>query len=280
MLDAQAPEEQLGPVDCPFRRSTKLKSHYRPVLIILHQQHSSPGHVGNRFTAKGYRLDVRRPRFGDPLPATLQDHSGVVIFGGPMSAMDEDDFIHRELALIELALKEQASFLGICLGGQMLARVLGARIYHDPGSSVEIGYTDIEPTKHGQPLGPWPKRVYQWHREGFDLPTGALPLVRSSSAFCEQAFAYGPAAFGIQFHPEITWAMMNRWSGSNPMRLHLRGAQPRSEQLDEHLLSGPKVLCWLDGFLDRWLTRRGSAVGRAMSAPPQAALIAGYSQIV
>jgi GMP synthase (glutamine-hydrolysing) len=170
-----------------------------------------------------------------------------------MSARDEDDYIHRELALIERALDEQAPLLGICLGGQMLARVLGARVFHDPGSTVEIGYTDVTATPAAAAWGTWPNRVYQWHREGFDLPAGAEALARSETAFPEQAFRYGPAAFATQFHPEITWAMMNRWSGGNEIRLHLRGAQPRTDQLAEHLVNGPKVLSWLDGFLDRWL---------------------------
>src|SRR5690349_3900696 len=65
----------------------------RPVLIILHQESSSPGRVGNALRARGYQLDIRRPRFGDPLPETLDGHSGAVIFGGPMSANDPDDYV-------------------------------------------------------------------------------------------------------------------------------------------------------------------------------------------
>src|SRR6478735_9085627 len=70
-----------------------------PVLIVLHQETSTPGRVGNVLRALGYRLDIRRPRFGDPLPDTLEQHAGAVIFGGPMSANDPDDYVyhwHRE----------------------------------------------------------------------------------------------------------------------------------------------------------------------------------------
>ena len=69
----------------------------RPVLIVLHQETSTPGRVGNALRAMGYPLDVRRPRFGDSLPATLAGHAGVVVFGGPMSANDPDDYIKREI---------------------------------------------------------------------------------------------------------------------------------------------------------------------------------------
>jgi GMP synthase (glutamine-hydrolysing) len=64
---------------------------FRPVLMILHQETSTPGRVGNALRALGYPLDIRRPRFGDPLPDTLDQHSGAVIFGGPMSANDSEN---------------------------------------------------------------------------------------------------------------------------------------------------------------------------------------------
>src|SRR3954452_18973703 len=68
-----------------------------PVLVILHQETSTPGRVGNALRALGHPLDVRRPRFGDPLPETLDGHAGAVIFGGPMSANDPDDYIRCEI---------------------------------------------------------------------------------------------------------------------------------------------------------------------------------------
>src|SRR3979409_2802124 len=98
-----------------------------PVLIVLHQETSTPGRVGNALRALGHGLDIRRPRFGDPLPETLDGHAGAVIFGGPMSANDPDDFVRREIDWIAVPLREQRPFLGICLGAQMLAMQLGAR---------------------------------------------------------------------------------------------------------------------------------------------------------
>ncbi len=103
-----------------------------PVLIVLHQETSTPGRVGNALRALGHRLDIRRPRFGDPLPETLDDHAGAVMFGGPMSANDPDDYIRREIDWISVPLREQRPFLGICLGAQMLAMHLGARVAPHP----------------------------------------------------------------------------------------------------------------------------------------------------
>src|SRR5581483_5491783 len=146
----------------------------RPVLIVLHQEHSTPGRVGQMLVNRGLPLDIRRPRFGDPLPETLSDHAAAVVFGGPQSANDPDEFVRREIDWLEVPLKEGKPFLGICLGAQMLARQLGARVYPHPEGYAEVGYYPIRPTAAGRAVcARWPDRVYQWHREGFDLPRGA-----------------------------------------------------------------------------------------------------------
>jgi len=69
----------------------------KPVLLILHQEHSSAGRVGQTLAKLGYPLDIRRPRFGDPLPETMDEHAGAAIFGGPQSANDSEDFVRREI---------------------------------------------------------------------------------------------------------------------------------------------------------------------------------------
>src|SRR5712692_4272468 len=141
-----------------------------PVLIVLHQEQSTPGRVGHYFQARGIPLDIRRPRFGDPLPDTLAAHSGAVIFGGPMSVNDSDDHIRTEIEWIRVPLTESKPFLGICLGAQMLARHLGAAVGVHPEGKAEVGYYPIRPTEIGRAVcGGWPGYVYQWHREGFDL---------------------------------------------------------------------------------------------------------------
>ena len=178
------------------------------ILIILHQERSSPGRVGQKLVQRGYSLDIRKPRFGDPLPQTLSDHAGAVVFGGPMSANDDEDYIRTETDWISVPLKEQAPFLGICLGAQMLVNTLGGRVFGYPDERAEIGYYPIRATKAGQDLVEWPEQVYQWHREGFDLPTDATLLAEGGEFFPNQAFRIGHSAFGIQFHAELTLAMM------------------------------------------------------------------------
>jgi anthranilate/para-aminobenzoate synthase component II len=111
-----------------------------PCLIVLHQESSTPGRLGHALSQRGVPLDVRRPRYGDPLPDTLAEHSGAIIFGGPMSANDEDEFVRREIDWTAVPLAEKKPFLGICLGAQMLARQLGGKVCPHPHGHAEIGY--------------------------------------------------------------------------------------------------------------------------------------------
>jgi len=224
----------------------------RKVLIVVHSERSTPGRVGLMLAEKGFSLDIRRPSLGDALPDTLAEHAGAVIFGGPMSANDSDEFISREIDWIAVPLKEKKPFLGICLGAQMMAKHLGATVGPHPDELVEIGYYPLFPTPAAAALGPWPKVVYHWHREGFTLPSGAH-LLASSEAFENQAYSFGDTAFGIQFHPEVTRLMMHRWSVSGAHRFVLKGAQHGSEHLAGNLIYDPAVKAWLWSFLDLWL---------------------------
>src|SRR5262249_55328785 len=143
----------------------------QPILIVLHQETSTPGRIGHALRQRGYPLDVRRPRFGDPLPETMAGHAGAITFGRPMSANDTTDFLGREIDWLAVPLREKKPFLGICLGAQMLAHHLGSRVYRHPDGHAEVGYYPIRPTDIGRMVcDPWPEQVYQWHREGFDLP--------------------------------------------------------------------------------------------------------------
>lgn len=241
-----------------------------PVLILLHQEVSIPGRVGHALKSLGYPLDIRRPRFGDPLPETMEQHSGTVIFGGPMSANDEEDFIRRETEWIAVPLAEGKPFLGICLGAQMLARLLGARVWLHPQGLVEIGYYPISPTPLGRNLcNPWPEYAYQWHREGFDLPRGT-ELLAEGDTFPVQAFRHG-AAYALQFHPEVSHAMMCRWTVRGHARLSLPGAKSRSEHFADRAVYDYAVRNWLTDFLECWLTGGQSCIASAQE--PQTALV-------
>ena len=224
----------------------------KPILIVLHQPQSTPSHVGLTLSNMGHCLDIRRPRFGDPLPETLEHHDGAVIFGGPQSSNDPDAFIRDETDWIDVPLREGKPFLGICLGAQMFARFLGAKVGFDASERVGIGYHPVEPLAPAINGVPWPTTVYQWHREGFELPDGAELLVRADAAFENQAFQYGSGT-AIQFHPEISYLQICRWSGNSPSRLAMPCAQDRPTQLRGHVNYGPAVHLWRDAFLRNWV---------------------------
>ena len=237
------------------------------VLIVLHQDHSTPGRVGALLAQRGYALDIRRPSLGEPLPATLAEHAGAIVFGGPMSANDELDWVRREIDWLAVPLAEDKPLLGVCLGAQMLARQLGARVFTYPDKRSEIGYYPITPTLDADRLcgAPFPRCVYHWHCDGFELPRGARLLAASDGEFPNQAFAFGSRALALQFHPEVTYAMICRWTTRGDERLERPGAQPRSEQLDGWFRYDRAVALWLETMLPAWLD--GALVGGEARAP-------------
>lgn len=224
----------------------------KDILIILHSESSTPGRIGHMLVNRGFRLDIRKPCLGDRLPQSMSHHAGAVIFGGPMSANDGDDWIAREIDWIGVALKEDKPFLGVCLGAQMLAKQLGGAVAPHPGGEVEIGYYPIRPDPAGEALGPWPQHVYHWHREGFSLPEGAERLA-TGDAFENQGMRYGARAYGIQFHPEVTRHTMHRWTVLGAHRFTMPGAQGRQAHLDGNLVHDDGVRAWLSRFLGLWL---------------------------
>jgi len=247
------------PPSIPPRSAAGAEASLRPVLIVLHQESSTPGRIGNVLRALGHPLDIRRPRFGDSLPGTLDEHAGAVILGGPMSANDGDDYIRREIDWIEVPLAEQRPFLGLCLGAQMLARQLGARVAPHPQGLTQIGYYPIRPTRAGLALGPWPEQVYHWHREGFDLPRGA-DLLAEGDDFPMQAFRWDNA-FGLQFHPDATFRTMCCWTAHG--NTDLPGAQPRAKHFEGRAIYDVAERAWLKAFIDGWLSLQPMMLAQA-----------------
>lgn len=249
----------LAPGDTPCAASAapeRDSADATDILIVVHQAHSTPGRIGERLQRRGYRLDVRRPALGDPLPQTLASYAGAVVFGGPMSANDDLPFIRAEIDFIEKALAAEAPLLGICLGAQMMAKALGASVSPHREGACEIGYYPLEATDTGAALLNWPSHVYHWHSEGFDLPRGA-DLLATGEVFPNQAFRYGGSAYGLQFHPEVTREMMCLWTVRGAHNLTKRGAQPGEAHLQGWGRYDAAVCRWLDGFLDMWLATEG-----------------------
>jgi GMP synthase (glutamine-hydrolysing) len=136
----------------------------------------------------------------------------------------------------------------------MLAKHLGARVAPHPQGRAQMGYYPVRPTAAGHAACPgWPDHVYHWHREGFELPIGA-ELLAEGSDFPNEAFQYGDA-FGFQFHPDVTYAMMHRWTTRGCDRLATPGARERHHHFADRALYDAIERAWLNRFLDGWLAR-------------------------
>jgi len=219
----------------------------KKVLIILHQASSTPGRIGLLLLSRGFILDIRRPALGDQLPNTLENHVGAIMFGGPMSANDNDDFINYEKDWITIPIKEKKPFLGICLGAQILTCALGGSIHKN--NLVEIGHYPIYPTDFGKKIISWPPYVHQWHGEWMKPPK-SCDLIAVGKGGEPQAFKLEDNIYGIQFHTELTLAMIHRWLVKAEHKLQLPGAQERKNHFEGRLLYDMHVKTWLIDFFN------------------------------
>lgn len=228
----------------------------KPILAVLHQAHSTPGKVGERLAARGHDIEECRPMLGEPLPADLDRYAGLVVFGGPQSANDDHlAGIRAELEWLDRhAIPSGRPLLGICLGAQQIARVLGGRVSRREDGLVEIGYWPVAPTPAADGFLAATTSFYQWHAETFEIPGGATHLA-GSDAFPAQAFGYGERVFGIEFHPEMTLEMIDRWctSDTGAPKLAWAGAQSHAEQREGYRRHAAESDRWLEEFLRRWL---------------------------
>lgn len=228
------------------------------ILCILYSRDSSPGEVGRVLEAMGCALDLCVPRAGHRLPKNPARHAATVMFGGPQSANDIERFryMRRIADWVETALRAGKPYLGICLGAQVLACVLGARVAPHAEGLYEVGYYPLRPTPAGRGLIEEGLHVYHWHHEGFELPVGA-ELLAAGEAFPNQAYRYGRAVFGLQFHPEVTSAMRREWTSTAARELRRPGAQSAAEQEAKGARHEARMHAWLSRFLARWLAEAG-----------------------
>ena len=197
---------------------------------------------------------------GEPLP-DWRDFEAIVAMGGPMSVNDEAElpWLADEKRVIAEAVRAGTPYWGACLGVQLLAASLGARVYSGPTPEVGILPVLLTEEASADPVFeglPNELLSLQWHGDTFDLPDGAVRLARSP-AYENQAFRFGQAAYGVQFHLEVSVDMAHEWAAVPAYeeyldRVHGPGSVPRliaelEARADEILLSGRHMFeRWLD----------------------------------
>jgi GMP synthase-like glutamine amidotransferase len=187
-------------------------------LILQHEEPTPPGHVtewlaGHDAEVETLRIDID-DREVDPTEYEL-----IVSLGSEFAAFDDTrPFVPREASLMRAAVDADVPVLGLCFGGQMLARTLGGEVFRSKES--EIGWLPVR-TKDPElvPEGPW----FQWHFDSFTLPPGATVIAETDLG--PQAFVAG-RSLGLQFHPEVTTGIMDDWVREYRHELDADGVDP------------------------------------------------------
>lgn len=230
----------------------------KPILILQHLSSDGPAYLGAWLQREGLEFELRNSEIGQAFPEHMDAHSALAILGGEMSANDPLPSLRRAELLILDAMARGRPVIGHCLGGQLMARALGAGIGASPAPEVgwhaiDVHAGDAATTWFG--AGPVPA-VFQWHEEAFDLPLGAQALA-GSPACRHQAFAIG-MHLAMQFHVELDAEKLQRWAAlDSPQFRALQQAhatvQSGAAMLAEAVQRLPQQQALADRIYRRWL---------------------------
>ncbi len=179
------------------------------IYVLQHHPVENLGTIADALEGAALAWQYIRVNEGQPVPRDMKGAGGLIVMGGPMGVYQTERYpwLRDEMALINDSIKRNLPVLGICLGAQILAAALGAKVERN-ASGKEIGWYPIEfeaAAKEDRLCRDLPETLapFHWHGDIFDLPTGAVSLASSVKTPC-QAFRYGDKAYGFQFHFEVT----------------------------------------------------------------------------
>ncbi len=203
--------------------------------ILQHVAWEGPGLIESIARSRGLSVETHRLDLAPTLP-NLEDISGLIVMGGPMGVYETEryPFLAQECALISEMVTRDRPVLGVCLGAQLLAKSLGARVF--PGSASEIGFGSVQLTPAASADRVFASSgvampVFHWHGDTFDLPIGAT-LLASSPAYAHQAFRFGQCIYALQFHLEVDLATWSAWEPHLPLTLRASAAELREKVED------------------------------------------------
>lgn len=244
------------------------------VVVLQHIACEPPGAFEDVLREQGAAIQRVELDEGDSLP-NWRDFDAIVAMGGPMSVNDDDmlPWLSDEKRFIGEAVRAGRPYWGACLGVQLLAASLGARVYAGPRPEVGLLAVTLTEAALADPVfAGLPRQMVtlQWHGDTFDLPEGAVALA-SSPAYPNQAFRWGQHAYGVQFHVEVSVQMAREWAGVPAYATALdnvlgSGALPRL--IAEMARHEPNMRAQARRMFEQWLSRVASSqlsVGRGAS---------------
>jgi GMP synthase (glutamine-hydrolysing) len=179
------------------------------VYVLQHHRVENLGTIAEALEGAALAWQYIRVHEGHPVPREMKGAGGLIVMGGPMAAYQADryPFLRDEMMLIEQAVTEELPVLGVCLGAQIVAAALGAKVTRNPAGK-EIGWYPVTLSDAAQEDRLWRGVAptitpFHWHGDIFELPAGAVSLASSEKTPC-QAFRYGNSVYALQFHIEVT----------------------------------------------------------------------------